>query len=56
MEIPVRKLSLGQRMRCKFAESILHKQEIIFLDEPRIGLDVLVKQKIREMMLFLAFF
>ncbi len=49
MDTPVRKLSLGQRMRCEFAASILHKPEIIFLDEPTIGLDVIVKQKIREL-------
>ncbi len=49
IDTPVRKLSLGQRMRCEFAASILHKPEIIFLDEPTIGLDVIVKQKIREL-------
>ena len=49
MDTPVRKLSLGQRMRCEFAASILHRPQIVFLDEPTIGLDVLVKQKIREL-------
>ncbi|HEX2947536.1 MAG TPA: ATP-binding cassette domain-containing protein [Clostridia bacterium] len=49
MDTPVRKLSLGQRMRCEFAASILHRPRIVFLDEPTIGLDVLVKQKIREL-------
>ncbi|UFJ41288.1 ATP-binding cassette domain-containing protein [Brevibacillus humidisoli] len=45
---PVRKLSLGQRMRCEIAASLIHKPKLLFLDEPTVGLDVLVKQKIRE--------
>lgn len=49
METPVRKLSLGQRIRCEIAASLLHKPEIVFLDEPTIGLDVVVKQKIRDL-------
>ncbi|MBM7615678.1 ABC transporter ATP-binding protein [Alkaliphilus hydrothermalis] len=49
LETPVRKLSLGQRIRCEIAASLLHKPEIIFLDEPTIGLDVVVKQKIRDL-------
>ena len=44
----VRKLSLGQRMICEIAGSILHKPEIIFLDEPTIGLDIFAKSRIRE--------
>lgn len=45
---PVRTLSLGQRMRADLGASFLHNPSILFLDEPTIGLDVLVKEKIRK--------
>jgi len=45
---PVRKLSLGQRMRCELAASLLHNPSVLFLDEPTIGLDIVVKTEIRE--------
>lgn len=48
---PTRLLSLGERMKCEFIMAMLHNPQIVFLDEPTIGLDVIAKDKIREFIL-----
>ncbi|MFC6334665.1 ATP-binding cassette domain-containing protein [Paenibacillus septentrionalis] len=48
MRKPTRQLSLGERMKCEFIMAMLHRPELVFLDEPTIGLDMIAKENIRH--------
>lgn len=48
IKIPVRNLSLGQRMKCEIVASLIHSPKALFLDEPTIGLDVIAQKKMRD--------
>lgn len=49
LNTPVRNLSLGQRIRCEIVASLIHRPKVLFLDEPTIGLDPVVKENIRQL-------
>lgn len=53
LSVPARQLSLGQRMRCDLAASLIHSPRVLYLDEPTIGLDVSVKARFREFIKFM---
>lgn len=48
LSTPVRKMSLGQRMKCELIASLLHRPKVLFLDEPTIGLDIATQKRVRE--------
>lgn len=48
LSVPVRSMSLGQKMRAELAATLIHEPRVVYLDEPTIGLDIVVKERIRE--------
>lgn len=48
IDVPVRKLSLGERMKCEFIASLLHTPELVFFDEPTLGLDIISQKNLRD--------
>ena len=52
LDVPVRRLSLGQRMKCELVAALLHQPRVLFLDEPTIGLDVVVQKRVRDFFRF----